>query len=419
MWPSVPCVAFLVSSVVAGSARPKPVVSGYWANWESAQLSPKDTPYDVLSHIDWFVAATTDSYQLDLGGPQMETDLKNLIQRAHKKKKTVSMAVGGWTGSRYFSTLVANATGRLAYANSMKSYVKKFGFDGIDLDWEFPASQGIGCNAIDVQHDSDNFLEFIKTLRKVIPTARLSAAVSVSGVKGPDGATYNRTGELGKYLDYATIMAYDVYGPWSATTGPLGPLYSACATSEGQGASGADALKIFTSKGFPARKLLLGLPTYSRPIYTTSSVLTVRTVNGISSKFYQDVDKTRGVPPGGAASGPGGPNVCGDIEGPSSSWTFKELISSGKLTANGTTSIAPWQRYYDQCSASSFLFEPQSKTFIAYDDPTSFKAKAAFVKARGMGGINMFDLAGDTRNSLLIKAARKGLVTQVRAAVVD
>ena len=79
----------------------------------------------------------------------------------------------------------------------------------------------------------------------------------MTGITGADGNLFSGTGELGQYLDYVTIMAYDIYGVWSPTTGPLGALYDSCATEEGQGKSGAAAAKVWTDAGFPVNKLLL------------------------------------------------------------------------------------------------------------------------------------------------------------------
>ena len=69
---------------------------------------------------------------------------------------------------------------------------------------QFPSVQGIGCNKINVENDSDNFLAFVETLRTALgPASRISAAIPIGGIKGPDGALYSKTGELAKYLDYS------------------------------------------------------------------------------------------------------------------------------------------------------------------------------------------------------------------------
>jgi chitinase len=57
---------------------------------------------------------------------------------------TPVVTVGGWTGSRYFSTLAANTTLRASFATQVKAFVDEYDFGGADIDWEYPGSTGIG-----------------------------------------------------------------------------------------------------------------------------------------------------------------------------------------------------------------------------------------------------------------------------------
>lgn len=321
---------------------------------------------------------------------------------------TVSLSIGGWTGSRYFSDLVANATGRARYAQSIASYLTKYGFDGADIDWESPAVQTIGCNTVRPD-DSDNLLGFLKDLRAYAPNARLSAAVGVTGIAGPNGETYERINRLAVYLDYITIMAYDIYGfGWSRTTGPVGQLYDTCATDDGKGISGALAVKLYTDHGFPADKILLGVPSYAYPYVTASSTLVPRTSGNFSSLAYQN--RTQDVPEGGVTSAGPGTDPCGVETGPAPMWLFRELVETGRLGPNASVGGNGFTRHFDNCSQTPFLFNPKTRDFIAYDDPQSYGAKAAFARQHGLAGVNMFDLTGDTEDSKLIRAARAQLM---------
>ena len=50
-------------------------------------------------------------------------------------------------------------------------------------------------------------------------------------------------------------MAYDIYGPWSATAGPNAPLVHTCAPPAQQVGSADGAIKAWTNAGFPAAKV--------------------------------------------------------------------------------------------------------------------------------------------------------------------
>lgn len=51
--------------------------------------------------------------------------------------KTV-LSIGGWTLSDKFSQLAASPTARAQFAASVKTFINTYGFDGVDIDWEFP-----------------------------------------------------------------------------------------------------------------------------------------------------------------------------------------------------------------------------------------------------------------------------------------
>lgn len=53
----------------------------------------------------------------------------------------VSIAIGGWNDSQgdKYSRLVNNADARRRFITNAVEFLKKYQFDGLDLDWEYPA----------------------------------------------------------------------------------------------------------------------------------------------------------------------------------------------------------------------------------------------------------------------------------------
>jgi len=57
----------------------------------------------------------------------------------------VLLAVGGWrAGSAPFVAVVASAKARKTFAANAANFLRRHGFDGLDVDWEFPGSRGSG-----------------------------------------------------------------------------------------------------------------------------------------------------------------------------------------------------------------------------------------------------------------------------------
>jgi chitinase len=66
--------------------------------------------------------------------------------------------------------------------------------------------------------------------------------------------------KIEEYVDLVNLTAYDFSGPWRPTAGHHAQLYRA---QEGEN-SGSAAVEYILATGFPAKKILLGIPVYGR-----------------------------------------------------------------------------------------------------------------------------------------------------------
>lgn len=65
--------------------------------------------------------------------------------------------MGGWNaGSGAFSSMVASTESRLLFVNSAIDFLRKYDFDGLDLDWEYPTRRG------GRPEDRENFAKLVK-----------------------------------------------------------------------------------------------------------------------------------------------------------------------------------------------------------------------------------------------------------------
>ncbi|KAI5475913.1 glycoside hydrolase family 18 protein, partial [Pseudohyphozyma bogoriensis] len=392
-------LALLVSFA---SAKSSGLLALYWPAYTTVQPVASIPASDIAYY---FVTVTDNSTGLAVPAGQPVAEISQFVDHAHARGTKALVSVGGWTGSRFFSSLVATAASRVTFASALESFVHEHGFDGVDFDWEYPASTGIGCNG-NSPSDAANFLAFLQTVRdKLGKKALITAAVASGGIIGSDGQPLSDVSGFADVLDFINVMAYDVTGSWSESTGPNAPLHNCLS-----GTSAESAIQYWTSAGFPASNILLGVPSYGHSFTTTSSKLILKEVSGSKTLLYQE--KTSVTPMGDDldVASMAGTDECGvsiQANQYSGVWSYRNLIAGGVLSANGKEGKGGYVRYYDECTATPFLFSPSKRDLIAYEDLESLTAKVAFANTKGLAGIFVFDFTGFP-NSIL-KSIKNGL----------
>ncbi|CAD6225809.1 GSCOCT00005737001.2-RA-CDS [Cotesia congregata] len=279
----------------------------------------------------------------------------NKLKLKNPALKTL-VAIGGWNeGSRKYSIMASNPESRERFADNAVTFVKQWGFDGFDLDWEYPNQRG------GKSQDVQNFVELLKVMRPKFDQEGLILSAAVAAAESSAAKSYEIV-EISKYLDFINLMAYDFHGFWDHKTGHNAPLFAAPGDSEDlQKFTSEAAVNYWLSKGAPREKLILGVPTYGH-----SFTLKNPGNNGI----------------GAATSGYGDP-------GP--------YTQSGGVL--GYNEICEMQQY----GGWNFFFDEERRVpwgyrghqWISFDNIESIKAKAQFAKEKGLGGAMVWSVETD------------------------
>jgi len=386
----------------AGGGR----VKAYYPSYHYKGQSPSNINFSLYTDVLFFVMIPQSGNKFTFHPKITEQEGRSLVQQfvreAKKNKVNPIASFGGWDGSTRISNLTRTDQARKGLARALVDWTQKRGFLGIELDWEFPNRDGIGCNAKDPQ-DTINFGLLVKEIRAFWPKAQLTAAISITGLVGASGsaATKQEVSLLAANLNYINLMAYDVYGAWAPTTGPIAPLSNKCAPTD-YAQSVETGVKVAITQGFRPAQILLGIPGYAKRLELSSSKLNATSPNGGKSFYYQR--HTQQTPPGGNYDDrPGQKDICGAPTGWSGSFLVKELISNAWLSKDQKTGLNGYKRYFDDCSGQPFL--TNGKYFISYDDIESTSAKAQYAKQQGLGGIFFFDTMGAPDETVKAAAA--------------
>lgn len=143
----------------------------------------------------------------------------NNLRKQSPQTKTL-IAIGGWNeGSERYSQMVNDPTIRKTFVENVVKFVKKYNFDGFDMDWEYPNQRG------GVPSDKQNYVSLLKELRERFDEEDLILSAAVGAAEVSASQSYIIS-EISKYLHFINIMAYDLHGIWDQKTGINSPLYA-------------------------------------------------------------------------------------------------------------------------------------------------------------------------------------------------
>ncbi|CBY12903.1 unnamed protein product [Oikopleura dioica] len=353
----------------------------YHTNWSQYRNTPgKFYPEDIDGSLCTHLIYSFSKMCKDSSGWTMcpyewndmdESWAEGMYTRFNNKKveqphlKTL-LAVGGWNhGSTDFTAMLDEGWDAVrTWAKNSIQYCLDTGFDGLDLDWEYPAKETVDVSP---QKDYERFQRMVEIVREEVnrvPGFLLTAAVGIGVDKiyhGPDGEnpSYN-VKNLSDNLDMINLMAYDIHGHWEDKTGHHAPAHNKMTDTR---LDYTDSLEWIVEnwlvQGADPQKLALGLAAYGR-----SFKLEDPNNNGYMAPVKLNY--------AGLGSG-----TAGQYTGEGGFLSYYEICD--KLLRNG------WRSIYDNEIEAPYAYGEGD--WVGYDNPTSIVYKAKMAEHYGLGGI--------------------------------
>lgn len=359
------------SDISLAQKKPKKyVINGYVGGFRGTPVNTDLIDANKLTHINYAFVNCIDSMAVLTN---LNTDTINFRKLNELKKINpdlqILISIGGWTWSKNFSDAVLTPTSRIKFAKSSVDIVRQYKLDGVDIDWEYPGQRG--DNNKFRPEDKENFTLMFKGLRKELDQLSsetgkkylLTAALGAS----KNFIAHTEMVEVAKIADYLFLMTYD-FGGQNGTVGHHTNLYSY--GTNGSGSSADQAIRDFIAAGVPAHKLGIGIAFYGKAVDAAGTEN-----HGLGQ---QRVSPVAGTPAASAGQAGG----------------YTRLKQS-VINQNGYT------RYWDKKAKAPYLFNPEKKVFITYDDERSAKLKSRYVKKHKLAGVFFWEYFSDPDGSLL------------------
>lgn len=128
---------------------------------------------------------------------------KNIIEeiRLQNPFAKIILSIGG-AGNDGFCDAAKTKNSRAAFARETLRLMEEYGFDGVDIDWEFPGEETLGIKKC--KSCKNDFLLLLQEIRSAIGSRLLTIAVGSNRYTGLDVKEINNT------VDYILVMTYDL-----------------------------------------------------------------------------------------------------------------------------------------------------------------------------------------------------------------
>ncbi|KAF7166683.1 hypothetical protein CNMCM6106_002399 [Aspergillus hiratsukae] len=175
----------------------------------------------------------------------------------------VMIAIEGWGDTSGFSEGAKDEASRTRYAKNVAAMVNSLGFDGVDIDWEYPGGNGDdyrrvpNCKKIS---EIESYPLFLQAIRQAIGPNKL-LSIAVPGKRTDMIAFTKEQGpKLWPSVDMVNIMSYDLMNRRAKVTNHHTSVMGSL-----------DSIKAYEESGLDTTKINLGFAYYAKWFMTDPS----------------------------------------------------------------------------------------------------------------------------------------------------
>lgn len=343
----------VLESVKAANASLKQVCY-YWVPRNGSDVGGLLTPRDIDPNICTHIIVSCAKIQNSTIVPLAKEHTKVYSEVVNLKKQNPNLLVLLCLAEG-FESLVRDQEAVAIFAFNAYQFLVSHGFDGLDLDWEFPGWPAWKKDS----REREQFTYLVLQLNNALKLAShppLKLSLAVGTPQSIVDSSYE-VPELAKNVDFVSLMGYDYhmfqsYMPFTGHNSPLTPSLNEIgllATLNIEWTA-----NYWVEKGMPKEKIVIGIPTYGR------------TWKLLSEDWYNV----------------GAPAVGSGILNGVLSYTEACIF-----VKEGAT------RYFD--SYCQVPFSVRERDWVSYEDKESITAKAKWVKDNGFAGVMTWNLNSD------------------------
>ncbi|KAJ5668320.1 uncharacterized protein N7477_006890 [Penicillium maclennaniae] len=390
----------------------------YIDEYHTSDLPGVDQTADIDHAIMAFAA--TDLFNSDSAPSFTPFEPVETMRKRFSPDTKVMIAIGGWGDTAGFSKGAKDDASRERFAKNVASMLDANGFDGVDIDWEYPGGNGQDYKQVpnsDKVSEIETYPKFLAAIRKEIGNKTLS--IAVPGRK-PDMIAWNSdTGpEIFKSVDMVNVMSYDLMNRRDNVT--------AHHTSV-QGS--LDVIQDYLDFGADPEMLNLGFAYYAKWFTTDPNsdcdqnpigckVVKLENDDGSDNGKSGALTFEKGVmgaPPDEGTKCPDG--TCCSAYGNCGSGD--DFCQAGCLsdygTCKGISITDSWRRAKqdgktDEKEGGQYYWDKETNLFWTWDTPDLITQKFTdIVQAKKIGGVMAWSLGEDTYNFEHLQAMQNGV----------